>query len=323
MSNIPLMFQLPNAWLVAFLSEWLDMPDIGKLDIAISSNEHRPQFLLNLQSMRSTSVDSFSDGRGRKLGYDANGGWTGWWWRWLSIRQIYIESVLLRGMDVRSDLIIPSMQKVVVDSFAVDDFQYLVRNCPALRSLCLHGYVTNIGLRIVTNLHQSLEEFSFSNFSLNDQTEAFFLRRAAALIDILRQCSRLQKVSLTGRSLRFVDVKQLVPYGHLFHELGLTIKDRIIADGQAISNFLTNCGNLRKLRFVGSVEDEETPLVLTAIFQYCLLLEEVVFWNLSLVSLGTGIASLSGDIANICKNWHFVGASYQHLVSILSLAWRH
>ena len=62
--TIPLLFQLPNAWLVALISEWLDMPCVGKLDTAISSKKYRPQFLLGLQSMRSTTIDIFSEVRG-------------------------------------------------------------------------------------------------------------------------------------------------------------------------------------------------------------------------------------------------------------------
>lgn len=80
MADIPLLFQLPNAWLIALLSEWLDLPSIGKLDMAISSKNYRPQFLLTLHSMRSTSVDSFSSNRGGRGFLDLtsdNGEWTG------------------------------------------------------------------------------------------------------------------------------------------------------------------------------------------------------------------------------------------------------
>ena len=158
------MFQLPSAWFVAVLSEWLDTPSIGVLDTAISSKMHRPQFLVNLQNMRSTSIDSFSDDRSHMLAR----GWTGRWWRWLSIRQIYVERIVLRGNTVGSDLVIPSMQKAVAESFGDDDLQCLIHNCPSLRSLSLtsatDSVVSQTGIRNMINWCQSLEEFSFNRF---------------------------------------------------------------------------------------------------------------------------------------------------------------
>jgi hypothetical protein len=129
MSSIPFLFQLPSAWLVAVLSEWLDMPSIGMLDTAMTSKTHRSQFLANLQNMRSTSIDSFSE----DFDHLIVRGWTRCWWWWLSIRQVCVESiVIIHRNGVRSDLVIPSMRKVVAKSFDDEDLQYLVRNCPEL-----------------------------------------------------------------------------------------------------------------------------------------------------------------------------------------------
>ena len=162
--SVPLLFKLPNAWLVALLSEWLDIPSIGKLDTATSSKQYRPQFLIGLHTMRSTSVDSFSHVVGSGRPRD----WVGRWWRWLSIRQIYIENVTLRGKEVTSECVIPSLQKVVTYSFENLDILHLVFNCCKLRSLSLHtthgdGYIlmSHTGLQILTFLDQSLEELSF------------------------------------------------------------------------------------------------------------------------------------------------------------------
>ncbi len=266
------MFQLPSAWFVAVLSEWLDMPSIGVLDTAISSEMHRLQFLVNLQNMRSTSADSFSDDRSHVLAR----GWTGRWWRWLSIRQVYVERIVLRGNAVGSDLVIPSMRKAVAESFGDDDLQCLVRNCPSLRSLSLTSYSDRMSqtglstLSTLTNLHQCLEEFSFRRGSGYDQPEAFYTETGAALIDALRRCSRLQKVALTGDALRAVNLEDLLPYGHLFHELEFQSYGRTAADAQAISNLLVNCGNLRKLHYQGS-DDEHDLLFFTPLS--CPLLE--------------------------------------------------
>jgi hypothetical protein len=93
-SNTPFLFQLPHAWLVAFLSEWLDMSTVGMLDTAMSTKKHRSQFLNGLQSMRSSSIDNFSN----RLFVRKIGELTRWWWQWLSIRQIYVESICLRAI---------------------------------------------------------------------------------------------------------------------------------------------------------------------------------------------------------------------------------
>ena len=166
-AKIPLLFKLPNAWLIAFLSEWLDMPSIGKLDTAISTKKYRSQFLNSLQSMRSIAVDSFSDCR--CLGVlDGDSDWTGQWWRWLCFREIYVERASLYGNDVRFDLVILSMRNVEIENCEDDDLQYLVRNCPSLRRLGIttrtsagQQVVSAVGLLALANLHQSLEEFSY------------------------------------------------------------------------------------------------------------------------------------------------------------------
>jgi hypothetical protein len=277
MSNIPLLFQLPHAWLVAFLSEWLDMPTIGMLDTSISSKAYRSQFLNGLQHMRPTSVDNFSNGRGQGLLGSKSGDWTGYWWRWLSFRRVRIESIVLYGKEVRSDLVIPSMRKVITYCFEDDDLRHLVRNCPSLQSLALKSFdnlVTGTGLRTLTDLHQSLEEFSFVRYSSDQLPQTYYTDTAAALMDVLRQCSRLHKVSLTGDILHFVNLEELLPYGHLFHELEFGTEGRTAADAHAVSNLLAKCSNLRKLRYDGS-DVEQDSLVIEAVCQSCPLLEEL------------------------------------------------
>jgi hypothetical protein len=280
MSYVSLLFQLPSAWFVAILSEWLDMPSVGMLDTAMSSKTHRSQFLNSLQNMRSTSIDRFSDGRdGICFRRDGNGGkWTGCWWRWLSIRGIYVERIVLRGNAVRSVLVIPSMQKVVALVLKDDDLEYLVRNCPSLRSIKLSSVFsreTHVGLRILTKLHQSLEEFSLYRFSNIHQPEEYYTETAAALIDVFRQCSRLHKVSLTDDALHSVNVEELIPHGHLFHQLEFRDEGRTAADTRAISKLLVNCCNLRKLRYHQISIEEQDSLFHTTARQSCPLLEEL------------------------------------------------
>ena len=73
-------------------------------------------------------MDEFSDERRLVLIGDGTSKWVGAWWRWLSVRQIYIERFTPRGKDVRSDFAIPSLQNVVADSIEDDDLHYLVRS---------------------------------------------------------------------------------------------------------------------------------------------------------------------------------------------------
>ena len=54
---VPKFFRLPKALLINFLSEWLDIQDVGKLDAAMTTRVLRPTFLQYLQDMRSTTVD--------------------------------------------------------------------------------------------------------------------------------------------------------------------------------------------------------------------------------------------------------------------------
>jgi hypothetical protein len=312
MSNIPWLFQLPHAWLVAFLSEWLDMPTIGMLDTSISSKAYRSQFLCVLQAMRSTSVDKLSNGR-RQAFLCYNGDWTGYWWRWLSVRRVRVESIVLHGGKVRSDLVVPSLRKVVTESFEDDDLPYLVRNCPSLKSLVLESFyslVSGTGLRVLTDLHQSLEEFSFYRYS-SAKLRAYYTHTGAALIDVLRQCSRLRKVSLTGDALRAVNLEGLLPYGYLFHELEFGRWDRTVADAQAVSNLLAECSNLRKLNYAGC-DVEQDSLIITAVCQSCPLLEELNLWGFSSSQQAhiAGADTVVGIINRNCKHLHKLIFSY-------------
>ena len=271
MSTVPLLFQLPDAWLASFLSEWLDMPSIGMLDTAVSSKQHRPQFLSSLQNMRSTSVDGFYFARDRfhvkKLGE-----LTGLWWRWLSIRQIFVERINLERNAVRSNLIMPSVR--VVDAGLLledDDIYYLVRNCPSLRSLDVgYSHVSPVGLGMLANVNQTLEEISVSGLPMRGQPDRH-ADAATALIGMLRRCPRLQKVSVIGGSLYASDLDALLPYSHLFHELQFKAEVQTATYGPAISHFLGRCGNLRTLRYWGP--DVQGSPFLAAVRQSCPLLE--------------------------------------------------
>ena len=309
--DIPLLFQLPNAWLVAVLSEWLDMPSIGRLDVAVSSKKHRPQFLNSLQCMRSTSAELFSKGPGQDIQLREAGQWMGPWLRWLSIRQIHVESIVLCGNEMRSDFIIPSMRRVQAKKYFLNaDLQFLIRNCPSLQSLSIETMThdedtievpVDIDLELLSGLCQSLEEFSYYRFAYlqtyREHDQEYYRRTAAALVNMLRQCTRLRKVSLTGDTLQLVNLVELHQHGHLFHEVELKQYDRVFPYGQATANFFVCCSNLRKLRYQGDNNDQDS-LVLTAIHRSCLVLEAL---HLSLLKSHVVVPSIFTLIGHNCK----------------------
>jgi hypothetical protein len=173
------------------------------------------------------------------------------------------------------------MRNVEIENCEDDDLQYLVRNCPSLRRLGIttrtsagQQVVRAVGLLALVNLHQSLEEFSYLRRSDGLSIQEFYTHTAAVLIDVLRECPCLHKVSLTGDALHSVDLAELRAFGHLFYELEVCQAGRPVAYGQGISQFLTSCGNLRKLCYKGLVSEQDF-LVFTA--QSWPLLEELEF----------------------------------------------
>ena len=270
MSKVPLFTKLPDAWMVALLSEWLDLPSIGMLDTGVSSKKHRPQFLSSLRNMRSTSLGKFICGSGGLYCPDSLGRWEQRLWRWLSVRRIHAGSFFLRCNSVRSDLVIPSMRKVTAESFEYVDLYYLIHNCPSLRFLSLELSSNNrVDYRGV-EFPLSLEEFTFRGYSFTENSHS----KSIFLVDVLRHCSHLQKVSLTGDALLSVDLDELLPYGHLFHELWFLCEVSTIGNPQIIANLLSKCSNLKKLR-CDSDYDEQASVVVAVIYQ-CPLLKELV-----------------------------------------------
>jgi hypothetical protein len=257
--------------------------------------------------MRSTSVDSFSDDHGSGfVGFDTNK-WSGWWWRWLSIRQVYVECATLHQSKIRVGLVIPSMLKVKVEAGGTDaGILCLVGNCPALRSLTIKRYgVHKPGEHLTETAFEAvgfyckddLEEFSYLDYRGYDVDDGVLLEHyketAAAVVDMLRRCSKLKKVSLTGDTLCSMKLEDLLPFGHLFHELQIDVgvEIGIPATSQAVSNLLSRCGNLRKIYYTGDEGDEEKDrLALTALCQSCPLLEEVTLAEVSLVTLDAALA---------------------------------
>ena len=316
MTKASFLFRLPNACLVAILSEWLDMPSIGKLDTAISSKLHRPQFLKSLQNMRSTSIDLFSDGPHGGFMGGATGDWAGYWWRWLSIREIFVESATIEGSKFHSVLVIPSLRKLKIDycgKIALP--RELGQSCPALRSLALHygrehdnqidEQISAFG--IICLYWKDLEEFFYSRRVSTDHLRdrerlyEYYETTAVGLLDMLRRCSKLKKVSLTGDTLYGVKLEELHPFDHLLHELHFEgdVGSRVPNTGQAITSLLSKCSNLKSFHYFSSqiapgdsVEIEKDRLVLNTLYQSCPLLEELSLMCVSRVTLGSFFSRL-------------------------------
>jgi hypothetical protein len=322
MAEVPLLFQVPQAWLAMLLSEWLDMPSIGKLDTAMCSKEYRPQLLLCLQIMRSSCVNSFSDDLGHKFLGGKTTEWTGAWWGWLYGRKIYVEVVNLHGNVVSSVMVIPSIRKVRIEECNSKYIIHLVQSCPALQSLTLtcegkateidERFLTETALNALSSHATNLEEFSYSRTaSHGNESIAFYEATAAALIEMLGRCSKLNQVSLYGDFLRTVNLQDLHRFGRIFHGLwfGGGSTNHSAVSGQAISDLLSHCGNLRTFRYGGGFAAGEVRdrLVLTALHQSCPLLEELDLLLLSaetmdavLPGLGRGCPQLQRLYMSVC-----------------------
>jgi hypothetical protein len=286
------------------------MPTIGKLDSAISVNQYRPQFLNGLQNMLSTSVDTFSGN------LHATSEWTGLWWRWLSIRRVYVERVTLIGSNVDTALAVPSIRELTVEECTNSILLHLVDSCPVLRSLTLRWYYLKANEPHMTDSVfeklVDLEEFNYDRrvFSYNVDSavmEEFYDQSAAALVQMLHRCAKLKKVSLNGNTLWGMKLDELQPFGHLFYRLQFLGELSISSPptGQAVSDLLTRCVNLREICYSGGMSeaaDERSRLAMTALYQSCPLLEVVELKSfLSTSTLNAVISGLSRNCSLIHK----------------------
>ena len=132
-------FQLPHAWLLAFLSEWMSMKDIGLLDTAMTSKKYRPYFLRGLQCMRSTSIDRHSQAVAYKCHVTDNSPRarevSGWWFRWLYVRNVHVERVTVAGSVIHSVMMIPSIRELGVMDCSDQSFLNIIQSCPTIRTL--------------------------------------------------------------------------------------------------------------------------------------------------------------------------------------------
>ena len=203
--EVPLLFRLDPAWFVHLLSEWLDMKSLGMLDTAVYSREFRPQFLNSLRSMRSKTVDNVGEEKcsrklfdHRKLLWSSqitntdlridHDEWSGWWFRWLSLRQICIESVKkLHYTGSCSD----TMSRVLeLPAFAnANDWDVRVvlttlqHSCPLLEYLKLSWIYSDTGMQFSHNLLKTSRSYaSWYSTAVNFQMQTYIASPAWTIL---------------------------------------------------------------------------------------------------------------------------------------------
>ena len=191
-----LLFRLPKSLFVQFLSEWLDIHDVGKLDSAMTNKKHRSEFLQCLKEMTNQTVPVSFDGT---LEHDTN------LLSWVSLRQIHVEKLSLCA-DSIEDLHLSSLQNLVVGTQR--------SKCPVAGSPFLSECPP--WLRNVPQLSPSLEELSVGKVS----SRAIM----ADLIFVLSHCLELKSVSIASLWFQARDctddvLAKLQEFGHLIVEI--------------------------------------------------------------------------------------------------------
>ena len=160
--NAPFLFRLPNVLLMDILSEWLDLASIARLDTAVTPHDGcRRYFLRNLQEMSAKSAITFE--------FTLNECSL----RWLSIRRVPIESIVLPlwSEAVFAEMRLYSLRTVSVTG--IDDLRltHLINNHPLLVSLTLddgdHRGLSDRGIQLIGQHLPLLERLSFDYYGVS------------------------------------------------------------------------------------------------------------------------------------------------------------
>ena len=255
--NAPILFRLPNAWFVDFLSEWLDWTTIVRLDTATSPhNGFRRYFLHSLQDISSRNEDSWD------FPHDECS------LRWLSIRRIPVESITLScrlSNDFLKDMQLHSLRTVSIDFVDIDDvgLSHLLSNHSLLVSLYIHeGYdkgISDRGFQLIGQHLPLLERLSFIQLSKHTSISC------TALISVFRACANLKAVSLTDvfevlgeRKFSNADLLRLREFAHLFEDLEYS--SRVEGGVSTFVELLSCCPQLTGLTYNGSSNQGEETL---------------------------------------------------------------
>ena len=271
----PIFFRLPNAVLINFLSEWLEIQDVGRLDVAVTTRALRPKFLQYLQDIRSTTVNGKTINKGR-------GGLSSCSFLfWLSIRRIYLGEIKVGELDsaIITNLELPYLRKLYVFS---SDFErtlnLLVKTSPALRSITICPDVRKavyIDCNTVTHevLHQIADHCPLLEELMLDYGFVF-----DNLLYLLNKTTTLNKLTLMNDSFHrwtHGDWERIYPYGHMIHEMG-TYEYGSSNPPPAFADFVGACPCLRSLHYFFVPETVQGEILLRAA-QSCPLLESLDF----------------------------------------------
>ena len=245
MSDELLLFRLPKSLLVRFLSEWLDIHDVGMLDSAMTNKKHRSEFLQYLKEMRNQTVPVSFDGSRE---HDTN------FLRWISLRKIHVTTLSLTSFHENKDFIkslhLPSLLKLVVGS------PLPLFPCPPW-------------LRHIPQLFPSLEELSIGEVGTRTIMED--------LIFVLSQCLELKSVSIDSLVFQHSDftddvLAKLQEFGHLIVEIRIVYGFMKHVTTEGFKNFIECCPRLRKL---GYSHFYDNGALLKCVARSCPLLEDI------------------------------------------------
>ena len=298
--SVPMFFRLPEDFIIDFLSQWMDIRDLGRLDTAMTMHSLRPTFLQDLQRVRSTTVD-------RHVIIGQGTGLTSFKFLvWLSNRRIYVENISLRPLSPASITeeklpFLRQLHSTVSDSVSESDAVALVKSSPALQTISLYTSTrVQEVLRQIADHCPLLEELMLIySFSMDD------------LHYLLDKCSALRNITLHHIKEWPDDNcwERLQPYGHLFQRIEI---HENAPNYPAFADFIGACPHLKLLAYCDIPETSEGEILLRAA-QTCPLLESLSFdthSSAALVALGrnckklrfvrvTGASLSTSDLANL------------------------
>ena len=237
--KVLLLFHVPQSLLVGLLSEWLDLRSLGRLDTAVSSKIYRPLFLNSLHIMRSETVENIE--RCEWSTCSTLGEWSGLWWRWLSIRRIYVESVSLSdrnqintiwstAIDNDELLVLPSLRKVQFSSCSDDDLAYLVRTSPDVQSITFE-----------TSTSRFFPLEGLPSEYLSDRRNEPYVSDVG--VQMIAQSYQ--------HSLHFLSYSRTVWCGYNVSELSEDCVDFFLRSGRALVSLCHQCSRLQEVKLSG------------------------------------------------------------------------
>lgn len=76
----------------------------------------------------------------------------------------------------------------------------------------------------MTQLQLSIEEFSFGGYHSRYQSDEHYVQIGVALMDVLRQCTHLRKVSLIDDVLVYINLEELLAMDKQFRVCSSTVE---------------------------------------------------------------------------------------------------